>query len=131
MVADGVRIDLAFIDGLHRFDQAFVEFFYINRLLKPGGVVLFDDAERRSVNRVVRHALSYPAYEVYATTEPSPARRSALGALRGVAAGLPRIGRLLRPDVLQRDWDLGILGRCVALRKVTDDNRHTDWDADF
>ena len=131
LVASGQRIDFAFIDGLHRFEQAFVEFYYINRLLRPGGVVLFDDAARRSVNRVIRYALTLPAYEVYATTEPRPQRRSPAGAIRLHLAQSPAVKRLIRSDVLQRDWDLGVLGRCVGLRKIAEDERATHWDADF
>jgi predicted O-methyltransferase YrrM len=131
LVAEGRQIDLAFIDGLHRFDQAFVEFFYINKLLRPGGVVLFDDAARRSVNRVVRHALTYPAYEVYGSTEPVAPERSWKGRVRRRAGELPMVQRIVKREVLERDWDLGIVGRCVALRKVAEDQRETHWDADF
>lgn len=130
-IAEGRRVDLAFIDGLHRYDQAFVEFYFVTRLLRSGGVVLFDDAIRPSVKRVLRHALTYPCYELYATTGPAPARRSILGELRGRAAQLPAVRKIVRPDVLTRDWDLGLLGRCVALRKIDDDRRAPHWDADF
>jgi predicted O-methyltransferase YrrM len=130
LLAEGRRVDLAFIDGLHRFDQAFVEFFYINKLLRPGGIVLFDDAARRSVNRVIRHALTYPSYEVYGTTQPS-GQPSALGRMRSRADSIPAVRRTVRPDVLKRDWDLGILGRCVALRKTAEDERPAHWDAIF
>jgi predicted O-methyltransferase YrrM len=131
MVAEDRRVDFAFIDGLHRFDQAFVEFYYVNRLLRPGGIVLFDDAARPSVKRVLRHALAYPCYEIYATTEGAPAAPSALGRLRAGAGRLSSVRRVVRPDVLVRDWDLGVLGRCVGLRKVSEDERPHHWDADF
>lgn len=131
LVAEGRRVDFAFIDGLHRFDQAFVEFYYVNRLLRPGGVVLFDDAVRPSVKRVVRHALTYPCYEVYATTEAPPAAPSLLGRARARAGRLAPVRKIVRPDVLTRDWDLGVLGRCVGLRKVAEDERAHHWDADF
>jgi predicted O-methyltransferase YrrM len=131
LLESGRRVDLAFIDGLHRFEQACLEFYYVNRLLRPGGVVLFDDAGRRSVNRVVRHALTYPAYEVYATTDEQPAGRSLVGSVRRRVARVPAVRRLVRPDVLQRDWDLRILGRCVGLRKIAEDERPAHWDVDF
>jgi hypothetical protein len=130
MVAEGRRVDLAFIDGLHRHDQVFMEFYFVNRLLRPGGVVLFDDAERPSVKRVIRHALAYPCYERYGSTEPAPRGRSALGRLRVRAGQLPNVRRIVRPDVLTRDWDLGLLGRCVGLRKIAEDERAPHWDAD-
>jgi predicted O-methyltransferase YrrM len=131
LVADRRVIDLAFIDGLHRFDQAFVEFYYVNRLLRPGGIVLFDDAARRSVNRVIRHALTYPAYEVWGSTEASVSGNTLLGAVRKRLGASGTARRLLRADVLRRDWDLGILGRCVGLRKIAEDQRSTHWDQDF
>jgi predicted O-methyltransferase YrrM len=131
LLEEGRVLDLVFIDGLHRFEQAFVEFYYVNRLLRPGGVVLFDDAARRSVNRVIRHALTYPAYEVYGTTDEMRGGPSLLGRLRQRACGVPLLRRVLRPDLLRRDWDLGILGRCVALRKIAEDRRATHWDQDF
>jgi predicted O-methyltransferase YrrM len=130
-VAEGRRVDFAFIDGLHRYDQAFVEFYFVNRLLRPGGVVLFDDAIRPSVKRVIRHALTYPCYDFYASTEPVSAKPSVLGRLRIQAGRLPSVRRIVRPDVLTRDWDLGLLGRCVGLRKVAEDERAHHWDADF
>jgi predicted O-methyltransferase YrrM len=129
LAAEGLQVDLAFVDGLHRFDQAFVEFFYINRLLRPGGIVLFDDAARRSVNRVIRHALTYPAYEVYGTSASPVAGKSLLGVVRSMAGRLSVARRIIRPEVLQKDWDLGIPGRCVGLRKRCQDQRPTHWDA--
>src|SRR5262249_49714025 len=36
--------DVVLIDGWHSFDQALVEFYYVNRMLRSGGIVLFDDA---------------------------------------------------------------------------------------
>ena len=130
MVAEGLRVDLAFIDGLHRHDQVCMEFYFVNRLLRPGGIVLFDDAERPSVKRVIRQALAYPCYEMYGSTEPVRGGRSALGTLRMRAGRLPAVRRIVRPDVLTRDWDLGVLGRCVGLRKTGEDEREPHWDAD-
>jgi len=43
MVSAGRRFELAFIDGDHRFEAAFLDFYFIDRLLKPGGIVIFDD----------------------------------------------------------------------------------------
>ena len=131
LVRKGVKIDFALIDGWHTFDQVMVEFYYINRLLNPGGVVAFDDAARRSINRAIRYAINYDAYRVYGgqafgtdVTWKGRARR-ALGASR-----LAR--KLVRRDVLEPDWELGIRGTCIALQKVREDEGRTSgWYRDF
>ena len=48
------RIDFAFIDGWHTFDFTLLDFFFIDRILKVGGVVAFDDADWPAVRKVCR-----------------------------------------------------------------------------
>ena len=131
LVRDGVHVDFAFVDGWHTFDQVMVEFYFLNRLLRVGGVIVFDDANRRSVNRVLRHALTYPSYRVYATNATQPTSISVAGRVRRAIARLPHIDTMVRPDVLHRDWDIGLLGSCVALQKIGEDRRTSGWDREF
>jgi len=132
LVQEGVTIQFALIDGWHTFDQVMVEFYYLNRMLETGGVLVFDDADRRSVNRVIRHALTYPAYQVYGTEKgDETVRRSTLGRLRRALVSVPAVAPLIRSDVLHRDWDLGIFGSCVAIQKVGPDRRSSGWDHAF
>ncbi|MFH1358795.1 MAG: class I SAM-dependent methyltransferase [archaeon] len=49
----GIKIDFAFIDGGHKFDEIFVDFFYIDLLLDDKGYVLFDDIWMPSISSVV------------------------------------------------------------------------------
>jgi predicted O-methyltransferase YrrM len=131
LVASGTTVDFALIDGWHTFDQVMVEFFFINRMLRVGGVVAFDDANRRSVNRVIRHALTYSAYQVFSGSRAEAPRPSIAGRLRRAAGRLPYAGEVVRPDFLRKDWDLGILGSCIALQKVAEDQRTSGWDRPF
>src|SRR5262249_42261879 len=89
LVARGEILDFALVDGWHTFDQVMVEFYYLNRLLRVGGVIAFDDANRRSVNRVLRHALTYPAYRVYGTEAAQPNRVSLAGRARKAIGAIP------------------------------------------
>lgn len=130
LLAAGTSIEFAFVDGWHTFDQVLVEFYYLNRMLSIGGVIAFDDAERRGINRVIRHALSYGAYRVF-EPERGRSRVSLSGRIRRQLGRWPAAPRLIRRDVLERDWDLGIHSTCVAIQKVAEDRRGSSWEADF
>lgn len=129
LAAEGRTIDVALVDGWHTFDQALVEFYYINRILRVGGIVIFDDADWPGIERVLRHALTYPAYEVF---EPKAAgRRSLLGAMRRRLAMRPAMARWMHPTLRDRSWDLGLGPTLVALTKVAPDQRPNGWHQDF
>lgn len=48
LLAEGARVDFAFIDGGHRFDEIFLDFYYVDLLLDQGGHVVLHDAWMRS-----------------------------------------------------------------------------------
>src|ERR1043166_7728871 len=45
--------DLVYIDGSHLFEDVFVDFYYVARLLAPGGIVAFDDCSDPNVAKVL------------------------------------------------------------------------------
>jgi predicted O-methyltransferase YrrM len=49
----GRRFDLVYIDGSHLFEDAFVDAYFTVRLLRDGGVMLFDDCADRHVAKVL------------------------------------------------------------------------------
>jgi predicted O-methyltransferase YrrM len=55
MVADGFRADAAFIDGSHRFDDVFVDMYFLTEILRPGGLVVLDDCHWPSVGTALRY----------------------------------------------------------------------------
>lgn len=63
LLADGTRIDLGYIDGNHAFEHAFIDFFYIDKLLNVGGIIAFNDAGWPPVHRVIRYLQKNRAYE--------------------------------------------------------------------
>ncbi len=79
MVGEGRQFDLAFIDGDHRFDAVFVDFFYIDQLLKPGGVAIFDDTSWDGVYLACRFAQTNYGYETIADLAASGGSGSAPG----------------------------------------------------
>lgn len=50
------NFDFAFIDGSHLFDNVFVDLVLVHQLLKPGGIVVFDDTFADAVYLTCRYA---------------------------------------------------------------------------
>jgi predicted O-methyltransferase YrrM len=108
LYASGVTLDMAFIDGWHTFDHALIDFFYINKMLNVGGVVIFDDANWPAVAEVIRHAETYPCYRRAGSTSGHLSLRRVLTSIRKMSRA-------------------GLLPTAVALKKVAKDERRWDW----
>jgi predicted O-methyltransferase YrrM len=59
----GSAVDLAYIDGRHSYEYALLDFFYVDRLLKIGGVVGFNDCDWPAVIPTLRFLSRYRRYE--------------------------------------------------------------------
>jgi predicted O-methyltransferase YrrM len=119
LAAAGTRVQAAIIDGNHKFDHALVDFFYVNRMLDVGGIVILDDADFPAITRLAKHVATYPAYEIFAVAESlAPIARRMLAKLR-------RVSLVSAPG-----WRPGIC-TSMAFRKIADDDRRWDWHADF
>jgi predicted O-methyltransferase YrrM len=122
------RVDLALIDGWHTFDYVLVDFFYVDRLLNVGGVVMFDDARSYpAIRKVARYVATHRRY-VPIPNEGEPPQsfaRRAFGAATSILRQPPirSLARhLVRPDVLYPDRALGLpRDNFIAFRKTGDD----------
>jgi len=54
----GRRFDLAFVDGSHLFDRVFLDLVYLERLVRPAGIVFADDYQAPAVAKAVSFCLS-------------------------------------------------------------------------
>jgi len=124
LLAEGTQIQTAIIDGWHTFDHALVDFFYVNKMLEVGGIVILDDANFPSIFRLTQHIQAYPAYEPFAQIDSRSSSRSSIRtkARRALSRVLPGM------TWLKRSWDHP---RCVAFRKVMPDTRNWDWHVEF
>jgi len=68
---EGVRIDFALIDGLHLFDAALVDFFHADRMLEPGGVVVFHDTWMPAIAQAAEFVRTNRAYETLTAGDPA------------------------------------------------------------
>ena len=126
--AAGRRIDFAFIDGWHTFDYALVDFFYVDRLLTVGGILVIDDAWwypalRKLVRYIARHRRYTPVDTGIAAAPPSgrPLFDTLTAPLRRFASGR-RAARLFHPALLTPDSTLHLPAHdLVAFSKTADD----------
>ena len=132
LVSQDLKIDFALIDGWHTFDFASVDFFYVDRLLRPGGVVAIDDTDFPSVWKLCRYITSNRAYSVVGCLPASnePIRLSPRFVVRDVAT---RISRSVSRSLwrLTHNDHLLPFSRCIAFRKEADDSRSWDFHRNF
>jgi predicted O-methyltransferase YrrM len=63
LLEKGVTLDLAFIDGWHTFDYTLLDFFYLDKMLRPGGVMLLHDRSWPSKQKVMRFIMTHRRYK--------------------------------------------------------------------
>lgn len=123
---EGVKLDFAFIDGWHTFDHTLVDFFLVDKLLRPGGILAMDDTQWPSIRKTCRYIATNRRYTVHGCLGPGKRLRfQAVRRLMSAAARRSEIVRkLLRVELALPDVDLGMIPecRCIAFRKIEDDD---------
>jgi len=113
-----VKIDFAFIDGQHTFDYVLVDFFLIDKILRTGGIVVFDDLSYPSIRSLCRYILLNLPYKCVSPTSQTPLLRKLAAR---VSANTP-LRRILTPSISVPDGQLTLPNsRYVALQKLKDD----------
>jgi predicted O-methyltransferase YrrM len=64
LIRDQEKLDFAFVDGWHTFDYTLLDFFLIDKILKPGGVIAFHDMQALSKQKVLRYILTHRQYTI-------------------------------------------------------------------
>jgi predicted O-methyltransferase YrrM len=126
----GRKFDFAYIDSTKQFDWLMIDFFYIDKMLKIGGIVTFDDVNFESIRKLLRYISRFPGYKVYSQfpdNQPVSVSRKMIEWLKVI----PKAAKILRPEILTSDRSLGLNANCVALQKIDEDKRKWDWHLDF
>ena len=55
LTAERFTADAAFVDGSHRFHEVFVDLYFLRKLVRPGGLIIMDDAAWPSVATALRY----------------------------------------------------------------------------
>src|SRR5262245_23921222 len=132
-LARNEKIDFAFLDGQHTFDYVLVDFFYVDKLLSVGGIIVFDDLQYPSVRKVCRYVLTNLCY---VSTEPKIADTRLRSRMISTLAKAGPIAKAVRPEIRERDGALGIPNqRFMAVQKKAHDligegpNTTRHWEA--
>ena len=130
LMTAGRRFDFAYIDSTKQLDWLLVDFFYIDKMMETGGIIVFDDATFPGIRKLLRYVSQFPNYRVhsqYPANEPTAGLRKAAGNLRALPGGK----KLLRPEIVVSDYEMGLNGDCIALEKTGEDKRNWDWHVEF
>lgn len=100
MIENDARIDCAFVDGSHSFDNAFVDFYLIDKLLKKGSFLIFDDVGWAGVEKVVHYAVVNRDYIVYASLPRADTGKKLIKPIKRIGGVLARTHRT--PDGVSR-----------------------------
>ena len=120
LLEHGIVLDLAFIDGWHTFDYTLLDFFYIDKMLRPGGVVLLHDQSWPSKQKVIRFIRTHRRYKelpVRSATRPGFfkwlrrvvaakwhwLRGAPFGVVTSAIAGRPEIAAFLKLESFEPD----------------------------
>lgn len=60
----GLQIDLALIDGGHGWPTVFVDFCYVNSMLRENGLLIIDDVQLHSIKELARLLSKQPHFEL-------------------------------------------------------------------
>lgn len=106
MLEAEARFGFVYIDGSHLFEDVFVDTYYATRMLKMGGIVVFDDSTNRHVAKVLRfiRANMQPGLEEVDLTrfrEPRPSLRYRLARRLGKV----QLTAFRRVGNVERAWD--------------------------
>lgn len=113
-----ITADFAFIDGWHTFDHTLVDFFFVDRILRVGGIMILDDTDWPAVKKLVSFIKTNRSYEFIEGTPPRTFKKKSSGKKETPFTALK--------NILSNDTDKEIIYGAMAFRKVSDDIR--SWD---
>jgi len=131
LMEQGAQFDFIFQDGMHTLDHCLLEFHYLDRMLRTGGLLIYDDIDNVSMNRFIRYISLYPHWEIVACagTPCWPRSRKILNQFRRMASPFLQVFprhlaiEIFSDAILRPDEHLGLNSSMIALRKIGNDER--------
>ena len=138
LLKSGKLYDMALIDGLHTADQTLLDFYYLDRMIPTGGILVIDDVNARAVNKIVHYVSTYPNYRLIGTSGSRGIPRRTLNLVKlALAAGLWPIRKVFGDATVREFCDISLLQpehlwtidfcTMAAFEKTGEYMRDTDW----
>jgi hypothetical protein len=105
----------------------------IDRLLRVGGIVAFDDAHWSAVHEVCRFVATNRAYRACAVVGGTSSKTLGARMARWGASRFPLFRRVVHSRISETDEHLGFSwnSRLIAFEKLADDTRRWDFHREF
>lgn len=140
LLENGQSFEFGLIDGLHTFDQAMVDFYYLDKLITVGGIIVLDDISWPSINKLLRYVINN--YDNYKIVDRVKFRHKLSRSIFEYIIKAPlRIVSLLFPSKLKsevfsnktihNDKKLKLNSTMIALKKIEKDSRREQHFKDF
>ena len=91
---------------------------------------MYDDVSFEGIRKLFRYISKFPNYKIHSQfpeNPPSTFTRKLVELLRY----LPKSQRVLKSEIIESDFELGINAGCIALEKIDEDKRDPFWHVDF
>jgi len=130
LIDEGVRVDFAYIDAGKRMDDMLIFVHFLQRLLRIGGLIAFDDLAFPGIRKALRYIVQQDQFRVVAAfdiQQASMLRRSISSIVRRAPGG----DRMFAPELLVTDEELGISASCVVIEKIAEPSEDWKWHTRF
>jgi predicted O-methyltransferase YrrM len=134
MYLNNDRIQFAYVDTTKVFDTVLQDFYFIDKILDVGGIIIIDDASTGGINMVIRFISTLPHYKAVGKFDQQQSGKLYSIGERIFEAALtlvPFKSRFLKTYSFKTNRQLDIDYRCIAFRKINADERNWDWEAPF
>ncbi|MEO6456046.1 MAG: class I SAM-dependent methyltransferase [Ginsengibacter sp.] len=134
LINEKKRIQFAYIDSTKVFDILLADFYFINKILDIGGVIVFDDCGFPGVKKLVKLISKMPFYKIYDTyhKEPETIKKTVIKKSASfILQHLPLRNKIFPGLDFKTDKQNGIDYHCIAFLKTGNDERSWDWHVDF
>jgi len=133
---ENYRIQFAYIDTTKQFDVVMQDFYFINKVLDVGGVIILDDCGGAwpGIQRVARFINTLPHYKILAKHSKisSKVLKTLTAKFQSAALSILPFKKKIYPTLnFKTDIEMGLNFNCIAFQKIEEDSRNWDWDKPF